>query len=319
MKENILSLIKDSCSNNNKFKILEDIYSLYDQLQYAADLKEMADFIYDWLKIRYKINNVNFALFDIEKNSNESIYTQGKEFYIDDELSFFFIINTHTDLNAIVSFSANSQEHYNKINQNYDNIQAAFFQISPIIQNGIIKKMHIEASSYDSVTKVYNRKYLTEQLNRLIKISGKDNGSIAFLMVGVDHFKAVIDEFDYDTGDKVLIELAKSIHSNIKEFDIVARLTDNEFLVILVDINNIENAVNTAQKIIKKFAECEIDVGTHALKKTICIGISMFPQDSNDFNQVIKNADLFLYEAKNKGRGQFAIYKKEQESSIELF
>ena len=55
------------------------------------------------------------------------------------------------------------------------------------------------------------------------------------------------------------------------------------------------------------------------LKKTICIGISFYPEDSDDIDQVIKNADNFLYEAKNRGRGNYAIYQKEEEGIIDLF
>ncbi len=141
-------------------------------------------------------------------------------------------------------------------------------------------------------------------------------------MVGVDRFKAVIEEFDHDIGDKVLIELAKVIHSEIKGFDIVSRLTGDEFLVALVNNPDIEKAVQVAQNIINQFAEVEIVVNpstNQVLKKTVCIGISLYPDDGDDINQILKNSDYFLSEAKNKGRSQYAIYKKEDESYIDLF
>lgn len=319
MKQNIINLIKESCINKSKLRVLEDIYSLHDQLQYAENITEMAEFIFDWLKERYNVDNMNFALFDIEKNTSESILLKGDAFYPDDELSFYFIINTHTDLNAIVSFAVNTQEEFNYVNERYSNIEAAFFQISPIIQNGIINKLHIESSSLDSVTNVYNRKYLTKHINKMMSLSGKQNCTLSFLMVGIDHLKAVVDEFDYDVADQVLIELAKVIHSSIKEFDIVARLAGDEFLIVLVDAGGVDNAKSVAQQIIKKFAECEIDVGTHKLKKTVCVGISMYPKDTDDFNQSIKYADTFLYEAKNQGRSQYAVFTKEKQSSVDLF
>ena len=141
-------------------------------------------------------------------------------------------------------------------------------------------------------------------------------------MIGIDHFKAVIDEFDYDIGDKVLIELAKVIHGNINDFDIVARLTGDEFLVALVNTSSSTVALDIAQKIIDEFSIIEVVVDeetNQTLKKTICIGVSLYPEHSDDINQVLKYADSFLYEAKNKGRSKIAIYKKEEESSIDLF
>jgi len=322
MKNNILEIIKQSCDDNKKFKSLEKIYILYEQLQYSSNLKEMAQDIFRWLESNYQIDNIDFALFHIENNTNESIYSKGKSFYLDDENSFYFIINTHTDLNAIVSFCVNSKEKHKIIQNDYDMIQAAFFQVSPIIQNGIIKKHYVEASSIDSVTNVYNRKYLTEHILKATSLSGKNKSDIAFLMIGIDHFKAVIDEFDYDVGDIVLVELAKVIHENITNFDIVARLTGDEFLVALTQIKSQNEAEVIAQKIIEAFANTEIIVDAKTnqiLKKTICIGISHYPQDGDSINQVIKNADMFLYEAKNEGRSIYKVFQKEQQSSVDFF
>ncbi|MEA2017694.1 MAG: GGDEF domain-containing protein [Campylobacterota bacterium] len=326
MKNTMLNLIKLAMEDKTKFKSLENIYSLYDQLQYSENLNEMASSLYDWLYEKYEVNNMSFSLFDMEKNLTTEILKKGGEFFLDGEYSFYFIINTHTELNAVVSFAASNQEHYDIVNNDYSYIEAAFFQISPILQNGIMKKHHIEASSIDSVTNVHNRKYLIKHINKIISLSGTDDGleqkNIAFLMVGIDRFKAVIEEFDYDIGDKVLVELAKVIHGQIKDFDIVARLTGDEFLVALVNAQSIDLVENVAQEMIEKFSKVEILVNketNQTLKKTICVGISLYPQDSDDINKVLKNADNFLYEAKNKGRGKIAVFSQEDESSIDLF
>ncbi len=173
MKNNILELIKESANNKNAYESLEKIYKLYEQLQYSSNIKQMAEDIYLWLHTNFNIDNVTIALFDIERNNRENIFIEGDEFYLDDNLSFFFIINTHTNLNAIVSFSATSKVHYEILSEQYNIIEAALFQISPILQNGIIKKNFIESLSLDSVTKVYNRHYLIENLNKQISLSKK--------------------------------------------------------------------------------------------------------------------------------------------------
>ncbi len=322
MNNPMINLIKVSYNNEDKFKSLENVFALYDQLQYSENLNEMADNLYDWLEDKYQVTNINFYLFDMEHNTNINILQKGDEFALDSEFAFYFIINTHTDVNAIVSFSASSKEQYKQINDDYSFIEAAFFQISPILQNGIVKKHHIEASSIDSVTNVYNRKYLIEKIHKIVSLSSKEKESITFLLIGINRFKAVIEEFDYDIGDKVLIELAKVIHENIKEFDIVARLTGDEFLVALVALPSPSHATNIAQRIIDSFAQTEVIIDEKknvVLKKTICIGISSYPQDNEKINEVLRHADKFLDEAKNKGRGQFAVYTPEELSSIDLF
>eukprot|EP01029_Cantina_marsupialis_P032369 TRINITY_DN98280_c2_g1_i2.p1 TRINITY_DN98280_c2_g1~~TRINITY_DN98280_c2_g1_i2.p1 ORF type:complete len:155 (+),score=24.77 TRINITY_DN98280_c2_g1_i2:294-758(+) len=154
MKNSILTLIKESATNKEAYKSLEKIYQLYDQLQYSSNIRQMAEDIYVWLHTNFDVDNVTFALFDIERNNRENIFVEGEEFYLDDSMSFFFIVNTHTNLNAIVSFNATSSEHYALIEKNYNIIEAALFQVSPILQNGIIKKNFIESLSLDSVTKV---------------------------------------------------------------------------------------------------------------------------------------------------------------------
>ena len=322
MKDNMITLIKMAVKDEEKLLKIENIYTLYDQLQYSENLNEMADFLVDWLEIKYQIKNINFSLFDMENSKSTSIIKKGKDFYLDGDFSFYFIINTHTEINAVVSFAVENKEQYNLVHDEKMFIDAAFFQISPILQNGIMKKHNIESSSIDSVTNVHNRQYLIEHIHKIIALSNKKEENISFLMLGIDRFKAVIEEFDYDIGDKVLVELAKVIHKTIKNFDIVARLTGDEFLVALVNLKSNDEAQVIAQKLIDEFAKVEIVVDEETqqvLKKTICIGISSFPADSDDINKVLKNADNFLNEAKNKGRGQFAIYTKEQESTIDLF
>jgi len=322
MKTRMLNLIKLAIEDKSKLEKLDSIYTLYEELQFSENLDEMVESLISWLEIKYNVKNISFSLYDLESEKTTSILKKGEDFYMDEKFSFYFIINTHTNINATVSFNANNESEYEVIDRDKEFLDAAFFQISPILQNGIIKKHHIESSSIDSVTNVHNRKYLIEHIHKIISLSHTKEENISFLMVGIDRFKAVIEEFDYDIGDKVLVELAKVIHKSIKDFDIVARLTGDEFLVALVNIKSVDDAQIVANRLIEEFSKVEILVDeetNQTLKKTICVGISSFPADSDDINQVLKNADSFLNEAKNKGRGQVAIFKEEENSTIDLF
>lgn len=324
MKNKILELIKSSATNENDYKSLVSIFNLHEQLQYATNIKQMAEDIFTWLNKEFNIDNLTFSLFDVKKNYKEKILVKGEEFYLDDDLSYFFIINTHTSLNATVSFSATSKVHFKILETKYDTIEASFFQVSPIIQSGILKKNFIESSSLDSVTNVYNRNYLIENLTTHLRLSNNTQSEIYFLMIGIDHFKAVIDEFDYDIADKVLIELAKVIHSNINEFDMVGRLNGDEFLVSILNNASEYQAEELAKKIISDFAEVSILIDeekNQILKKTICIGFEVYRLNSDiTITECIKNADIALYEAKNKGRSQlFKFGDLSAEDTIDLF
>ncbi|MCG3678373.1 GGDEF domain-containing protein [Aliarcobacter butzleri] len=319
----ILELIKQSATDENAFKSLESIFNFYEQLQYATNIKQVAEDIFVWLNKDFDVNNLIFSLFDINKSIKEDILIKGKEFYLDDDLSHFFIVNTHTNLNATVSFCATSQEHSKFLEEKYQTIEAAFSQVSPIIQNSILKKNFIDSLSLDSVTNVYTRDYLIKMLSERIRLLESEQNEMYLLMIGIDRFKAIIDEFNYEIGDKVLIELARVIHSNISEFDMVGRLNADMFLVSLNDCNEIQ-ACNIAKKIISDFSEIDILVDKRSgqtLKKTICIGLERYlPNYKISLDDSIKNADTALYEARNKGRGQFFKFSDlKSEDNIELF
>ncbi|MFY4844553.1 GGDEF domain-containing protein [Aliarcobacter butzleri] len=319
----ILELIKQSATDENAFKSLESIFNFYEQLQYATNIKQVAEDIFVWLNKDFDVNNLIFSLFDINKSIKEDILIKGKEFYLDDDLSHFFIVNTHTNLNATVSFCATSQEHSKFLEEKYQTIEAAFSQVSPIIQNSILKKNFIDSLSLDSVTNVYTRDYLIKMLSERIRLLESEQNEMYLLMIGIDRFKAIIDEFNYEIGDKVLIELARVIHSNISEFDMVGRLDADTFLVSLNDSNEIQ-ACNIAKKIISDFSEIDILVDKRSgqtLKKTICVGLERYlPNYNISLDDSIKNADTALYEARNKGRGQFFKFSDlKSEDNIELF
>ncbi len=325
MKETILKLIREAKNNEDIYKDLDSIYTLYEQLQYSTNILQMAQDIFEWLKVKFNIDNMQFDLININKNSKENIFSIGQEFNLDDDLSFFFIISTHTTLNAIVSFRATSNVHYEVLREkHHDTIDSAFFQVSPIIQNGIIKKNYVESSSFDMLTKVFTREHLVNNLEKHLKLTEYKNNEIYFFMIGIDHFKAIVDEFDYDIGDKFLVELSKVIYSNISNFDMVARLNADEFLVTILDSNSEFEAENLARKIIDDFKEIEIVVDEETkqtLKKTICVGFDIFKiQGPDTIKEAIKNVDISLYEAKNLGRSQLFKYSDlSSEDTLELF
>lgn len=325
MKDKILKLISESKTNDDIYKDLDSIYTLYEQLQFSTNLVQMAQDIFAWLRTKYNIDNMQFDLIDINKNSKQNVYHVGQEFNLDDDLSFYFIITTHTSLNAIVSFRATSNVHYRVLKEKHHYIiDTAFFQISPIIQNGIMKKNYVESSSFDMLTNVYTRDHLVRNLEKHLKLTKYKNNEIYFFMIGIDRFKAVTDEFGYDIGDQFLIELSKVIYSNISNFDMVARLNADEFLVTILDSSSEFEAVNLAKKIIDDFKELEIIVNQETgqvIKKTICVGFDVFKINGVDsIKEAIKNVDIALYEAKNLGRSElFKFSDLKDEDTLELF
>ena len=314
MKDSIIELIRQSAFDKVAFETLDSIFKLYEQLQYSSNLNQLASDIFLWLEEEFAIKNMVFSLFDINKNNKTDILAKGDKFYLDDDLSQFFIINTHTNLNATISFCASSEEHSLFLENKYNSIEATFFIISTIVQNAILKKNFIDSASLDSVTNVFSSHYFIENLSSYLKLSNNKQNEIFLLMIGIDRFKAVVDEFNYEIADKVLIELARVIHSNINEFDIVGRLETDTFLVSILSNDDENQACEVAKKIISDFSKARVIVNEDArqtLQKTVSIGFEKFVLNSNmSLDDAIKNADIALVEAKNKGRGEFLKFSK---------
>ena len=314
MRNSIIELIKQSASDKVAFETLDSIFKLYEQLQYSSNLNQLASDIFLWLEEEFAIKNMVFSLFDINKNNKTDILSKGDKFFLDDDLSQFFIINTHTNLNATISFCASSEEHSLFLENKYNSIEATFFIISTIVQNAILKKNFIDSASLDSVTNVFSSHYFIENLSSYLKLSNNKQNEIFLLMIGIDRFKAVVDEFNYEIADKVLIELARVIHSNINEFDIVGRLETDTFLVSILSNDDENQACEVAKKIISDFSKARVIVNEETrqtLQKTVSIGFEKFVLNSNmSLDDAIKNADIALVEAKNKGRGEFLKFSK---------
>ena len=106
----------------------------------------------------------------------------------------------------------------------------------------------------------------------------------------------------------------------VRTSDIVIHLEADEFLIVLPNVDNINNAGLIAQKLVDKFSKLEFLIDKDAiLKKTICAGVTLYPNDSATIEDILKNSDLSLLEARNTGRSKVFLYSKESSSSLELF
>lgn len=321
MNNNVNSFIDSIVSDSNKSDDLKKVIELFSNLKFCHNIDEMAYVICNWIKKIFEVKNIYFNLYNIQKDANCILVNKGQGFTLDEENSFYFIIDTNTDFNGLVAFQTDDKEIALNIHKNKSLIDTLSLLISPMVENAIMKKIHIDTVSIDSVTNVYTREFLLKHIDDILKLTDDNKENITFLMIGVDRFKAVIDEFDHDIGNKVLQELAKVIHANINSNNIVARVIGDEFLVALLNSSE-KKTIKIARNIIRVFGNTKIIVDNNTkqtLIKSICIGIASYPDDANTINQVIKNADTALYIAKEKQRGSYEIYKKEEESSLELF
>ena len=160
---------------------------------------------------------------------------------------------------------------------------------------------------HDALTALPNRTLFHDRLSQAISYSKRHERKFALLFVDLDRFKQINDSLGHQFGDQVLLEVAKRIKKVIRQEDTLARFGGDEFLVIARDISDRENAQKIAKKILeslqKPFKLAGQDVYT-----TISIGVSIYPDDSQNAESLIKYADSAMYQAKEQGRNNFCFY-----------
>lgn len=160
-----------------------------------------------------------------------------------------------------------------------------------------------ESSLRDPMTGLFNRRFLQDQAGHLIAGSLRRKKGIGLLMCDIDFFKQVNDQYGHDAGDEILKGTSNIISESVRESDVVIRFGGEEFLVIITDVES-GDALAVAEKIRINIEEKVFIVGSEKVRKTISIGVSEFPLDSDGFWQSIKYADVALYNAKDTGRNK---------------
>ncbi|NOZ69224.1 MAG: diguanylate cyclase [Deferribacteres bacterium] len=167
-----------------------------------------------------------------------------------------------------------------------------------------------ESALKDSLTGLYNRRFLQEYTETLIAGVLRREKTVGLIMCDLDFFKQVNDLYGHSIGDMVLKETSSVLRKCIRTADLVIRFGGEEFLVLMLDINEGET-INVAEKIRETMENTRIKVSDGTIKKTISLGISEFPADTESFWQAIKFADVALYKAKEAGRNKVVRFNKE--------
>lgn len=227
-------------------------------------------------------------------------------YFDSDEKEHFCIpITIGGNIGFVINITFNSKEelennkHYIPYIENFANESA------PVIETKRLMQILKESSLKDSLTGLHNRRFLDEYVEKLAPQVIRQKQNIAIIMIDMDYFKKVNDNYGHDVGDIVLKELSFILRDTVREADLVVRYGGEEFIIILSNIENIESAMSVAEKLRVAVEEKVIKIGNEkTLQKTISLGVSYFPEDSTSIWEAIKYADIALYEAKHTGRNR---------------
>ena len=161
---------------------------------------------------------------------------------------------------------------------------------------------------HDTLTQLPNRRFLMEQLGKVLSMARRRKFMVAVLFINLDHFKTVNDSLGHHAGDQLLCDVAERLRQSVRDTDLVARLSGDEFVAVLTDIHTPDDAAVVADKLIDTMRSA-FTVGNLPLTMSPSIGISLFPNDDTTVQGLLRCADTAMYHAKDSGRGNRQFYQ----------
>jgi len=163
-------------------------------------------------------------------------------------------------------------------------------------------------ASHDPLTDLPNRLLLADRLARALALAHRHQRRLAVLFLDIDHFKNINDSLGHMLGDELLRAVGREVTMCVRSSDTVSRHGGDEFVVVLAELQQAEEAAKGAQKIIAALTRPHSLAG-HELHITVSIGISVYPDDGQDAETLLTRADMALYHAKDKGRDCYQFFK----------
>jgi diguanylate cyclase (GGDEF)-like protein/PAS domain S-box-containing protein len=165
-------------------------------------------------------------------------------------------------------------------------------------------------AQHDFLTDLPNRLLLRDRLQQAISSARRRGGQVAVLFLDLDRFKRINDSLGHSVGDRLLQEVATRLRGSVRRSDTVGRLGGDEFVVVLPELPSSENASTSAAKLLSALA-VPYFIGSDRLHVPASIGISVYPDDAEDADTLLGNADTAMYHAKQDGRNTYRFFTQD--------
>jgi diguanylate cyclase (GGDEF)-like protein/PAS domain S-box-containing protein len=168
---------------------------------------------------------------------------------------------------------------------------------------------------YDLLTNLPNRVLLADRLSQAMVQCQRRNRSLAVAFMDLDGFKVVNDRHGHNVGDDLLVEVAQRMKKALREGDTLARIGGDEFIAVMVDLENIEDSEPVLKRLLKA-AAAPVTLGDAVMQVSASIGVSLYPQDHVDAHLLIRHADQAMYVAKQAGKNRYQFFDTAQDNAI---
>ncbi len=186
------------------------------------------------------------------------------------------------------------------------------------VEEGIkeVQKNLSRMAYHDSLTGLANRRYLKDRLTNALAEYTRRDEMLAVLYLDLDGFKNINDAFGHDAGDYALKTVVTRTHECLRKADMAARIGGDEFVLLLLGIKKPEEASIIAERLNKKLIEKPLTIEGNKIYLSVSIGISIFPVDGETTDELIRNADTALHQAKADGRGGYRFFTTENQDKV---
>lgn len=161
---------------------------------------------------------------------------------------------------------------------------------------------------YDPLTGLPNRVLFTDRLTLALAHAERNQQKLAVMLLDLDRFKNINDTLGHTMGDRLLRVVGDQLRDHLRKNDTVARMGGDEFMLLLPEITKDQDAITVAQKSLEIFRKA-FDVDGLSLHVTVSIGISVYPEDGEDADTLVKHADIAMYRVKERGRNGYLTFR----------
>jgi diguanylate cyclase (GGDEF)-like protein/PAS domain S-box-containing protein len=176
-----------------------------------------------------------------------------------------------------------------------------------ITQRKETEQQLVHQATHDTLTGLPNRLLLEDRVHHAIEVARREGRRIGLMFLDLDRFKIVNDSLGHVAGDQLLRVVANRLRHTLRRSDTVARLGGDEFVVVLTHFQSSSELADVAEKISAALDE-PVELSGHKVHVGASIGIALYPDDGDNFNSLMKDADTAMYRAKQKGRNTFCFY-----------
>jgi diguanylate cyclase (GGDEF)-like protein len=268
------------------------------------------NFITKPYKEKYLLSRIKYLLDNYELRKNKSfehgvdILFEGKKFNITSERTQI--------LDLLVSSFENTVQKNNELNIAVKELKEIQKKLLIANKNAeVAKKKLNELATYDALTGIFNRRAFEEIAEKMLALGNRKKKNIAVLHLDIDNFKSINDSMGHSTGDEILKITVSKLTESLRKEDIVGRIGGDEFAVVLMDVEKKEDVHAVINKIIDASKKV-VRINNIEVYATLSLGATVSNTEvQKSYKELLKEADIAMYDAKKKGKNQYRIYNSE--------